>query len=96
MVPGDFLKNPYMNRAEFRLSQALILLGYDEDKYSLHTSHNLLASICRYAQAVGETELALACEQQISRLVLKAENARQETWSKYPLEDVTPLSRRTR
>lgn len=96
MVPGDFLKNPYMNRAEFRLSQALILLGYDEDKYPLYTSHNLLTSICRYAQAVGETELVLACEQQISRLVRKAESARQEVRCKFPLEDVIPLSRRTR
>lgn len=96
MVPGDFLKNPYMNRAEFRLSQALILLGYDEDKYPLYTSHNLLTSICHYAQAVGETELALACEQQISRLIMKAESARQEARCKFPLEDVIPLSRRTR
>ncbi|HDQ6987173.1 TPA: hypothetical protein QBH06_004441, partial [Escherichia coli O113:H21] len=48
-----------MNRAESRLSQVLFLLGYDSEKYPEHVCRELLKELYRFADATGDSELAI-------------------------------------
>ncbi|EFU5143305.1 hypothetical protein H3B90_003578 [Escherichia coli] len=57
-----------MNRAESRLLQVLFLLGYDSEKYPEHVCRELLKELYRFADATGDSELAIACQRYLTAL----------------------------
>lgn len=74
----------HMKSAVYRLSQVLILLGYDEDKYPLKVSHRLISGIHSYADSMGDIGLSLACELRLSQIVDKAEKRRSNSTERSP------------
>ncbi|MDL4454839.1 hypothetical protein QRZ34_27875 [Klebsiella michiganensis] len=54
-----------------RFAEILKLLGY-ENNLTIHHRHNLVLSILEWAVLQGDTELALACENEAQSLRVQA------------------------